>query len=377
MSEQRRSSIVGAGLAGAKAAEALREEGFDGRIVLFGAEAHRPYERPPLSKDYLHGHGRAGRRCSCTRPAGTPSTTSSCGSADPVTAIDPAAHEVGTARRRPARLRQAAARHGRQPAPAAGAGRRPGRRAYLRTPRRQRRGSRAPCARARRVVDHRRRLDRAGDAPRPRAPPAPPSPCSSRPSCRCCACSARELATVFADLHRDARRATCAPGSRWRPESRGRRAAAVGSVRLADGREIAADLVIVGVGIAPNVELAEAAGLDVDNGIAGRRAPAHLRPRHLRRRRRGERLPPAAGPAPARRALGQRPAPAGGRGPDHARPAGRLRPAAVLLHRPVRPGHGVHRLRRRRTTDAGRARRPARPASSSRSGCATGGVPRR
>src|SRR3954449_1966104 len=47
--------IVGASLAGAKAAEALREEGFDGRVLLVGAEAQRPYERPPLSKDYLRG----------------------------------------------------------------------------------------------------------------------------------------------------------------------------------------------------------------------------------------------------------------------------------------------------------------------------------
>ncbi|MDQ4130277.1 MAG: FAD-dependent oxidoreductase, partial [Actinomycetota bacterium] len=47
--------IVGASLAGAKAAEALREEGFDGRIVLIGAEPEPPYERPPLSKDYLRG----------------------------------------------------------------------------------------------------------------------------------------------------------------------------------------------------------------------------------------------------------------------------------------------------------------------------------
>src|SRR5689334_13596566 len=47
--------IVGASLAGAKAAETLREEGFEGRIVLIGAEAERPYERPPLSKDYLRG----------------------------------------------------------------------------------------------------------------------------------------------------------------------------------------------------------------------------------------------------------------------------------------------------------------------------------
>ena len=47
--------IVGASLAGAKAAEALRELGFDGRVVLIGAEPERPYQRPPLSKDYLSG----------------------------------------------------------------------------------------------------------------------------------------------------------------------------------------------------------------------------------------------------------------------------------------------------------------------------------
>jgi 3-phenylpropionate/trans-cinnamate dioxygenase ferredoxin reductase subunit len=47
--------IVGASLAGAKAAETLRSEGFGGRLVLVGAESERPYERPPLSKDYLRG----------------------------------------------------------------------------------------------------------------------------------------------------------------------------------------------------------------------------------------------------------------------------------------------------------------------------------
>ena len=52
---QRRFVIVGAGLAGAKAAEELREGGFDGELVLIGAEPERPYERPPLSKDYLRG----------------------------------------------------------------------------------------------------------------------------------------------------------------------------------------------------------------------------------------------------------------------------------------------------------------------------------
>ena len=47
--------IVGASLAGAKAAEALREEGHAGPVTLVGAETEAPYERPPLSKDYLRG----------------------------------------------------------------------------------------------------------------------------------------------------------------------------------------------------------------------------------------------------------------------------------------------------------------------------------
>ena len=47
--------IVGASLTGAKAAETLREEGFEGRVALLGNEATRPYERPPLSKEYLRG----------------------------------------------------------------------------------------------------------------------------------------------------------------------------------------------------------------------------------------------------------------------------------------------------------------------------------
>jgi 3-phenylpropionate/trans-cinnamate dioxygenase ferredoxin reductase subunit len=47
--------IIGASLAGAKAAQTLRAEGFDGAISLLGEELVRPYERPPLSKDYLQG----------------------------------------------------------------------------------------------------------------------------------------------------------------------------------------------------------------------------------------------------------------------------------------------------------------------------------
>ncbi len=55
MSDAEKIVIVGASLAGARAAEGAREAGFEGEIVLIGDEPERPYERPPLSKDYLRG----------------------------------------------------------------------------------------------------------------------------------------------------------------------------------------------------------------------------------------------------------------------------------------------------------------------------------
>ncbi|NBE52984.1 NAD(P)/FAD-dependent oxidoreductase [Streptomyces boluensis] len=48
-------TVVGASLAGLSAARALRAEGFDGRLVVIGAEQHLPYDRPPLSKEFLTG----------------------------------------------------------------------------------------------------------------------------------------------------------------------------------------------------------------------------------------------------------------------------------------------------------------------------------
>src|SRR5947199_2170009 len=51
----RRFVVIGAGVAGGTAAATLRERGFDGNVVLIGAEPHHPYERPPLSKSLLRG----------------------------------------------------------------------------------------------------------------------------------------------------------------------------------------------------------------------------------------------------------------------------------------------------------------------------------
>ncbi|MFD0802938.1 FAD-dependent oxidoreductase, partial [Streptomonospora algeriensis] len=57
MGEIRDIAIAGAGMAGLHTAEALREAGFEGRITMIGEEEHRPYSRPPLSKEFLTGKG--------------------------------------------------------------------------------------------------------------------------------------------------------------------------------------------------------------------------------------------------------------------------------------------------------------------------------
>ena len=88
--------IVGASLAGASAAAALRKRGFDGRIVLFGEEPERPYERPELSKKYLRGE--------LDGPVFVhdeefyESASIELRTAEPVEAIDSRAREVRTAR---------------------------------------------------------------------------------------------------------------------------------------------------------------------------------------------------------------------------------------------------------------------------------------
>ena len=69
--------IVGAGLAGAKAAETLRAEGFDGRLLLLGEEAERPYERRRCPRPTCAARQTA-TASMCTRKASTPPTTSSC-----------------------------------------------------------------------------------------------------------------------------------------------------------------------------------------------------------------------------------------------------------------------------------------------------------
>lgn len=89
--------IVGAGLAGAKAVEALRGEGFAGRVVLIGEEPERPYERPPLSKEFLQG--KADREKIFVHPkAWYAEHDVELRTSTRATAIDPSAHRVDCSR---------------------------------------------------------------------------------------------------------------------------------------------------------------------------------------------------------------------------------------------------------------------------------------
>jgi 3-phenylpropionate/trans-cinnamate dioxygenase ferredoxin reductase component len=264
----RRFVIVGAGLAGAKAAETLRTEGFDGQVVLIGGEPHLPYERPPLSKDYLQGDA---ERSSVFVHESTwyDDHDIDVRVGTSATALDPAAREVVLA----------------------DASRVPFDALLLAT------GSRP------RILDvpgadltgvhHLRTLDDADGLREGLARAGRVSIIGGGWIGLEVAAAARaagvevtvlehlplplqrvlgpEVARVFADLHR-------AHGVDIRGGVTVHRLVAdrgtLAGVELADGSRIEADLAVVGVGILPNVELAEDAGLHIDNGI---RADQHLR----------------------------------------------------------------------------------------------------
>jgi NADPH-dependent 2,4-dienoyl-CoA reductase/sulfur reductase-like enzyme len=84
--------VVGASLAGLRAAETLRREGYDGRLVLVGAEAHEPYDRPPLSKQVLAGEVDVDRIA--LRPAGYDDLDLELRLGERAVALDAGAREV-------------------------------------------------------------------------------------------------------------------------------------------------------------------------------------------------------------------------------------------------------------------------------------------
>ncbi len=253
--------IVGAGLAGAKTAEALREQGFGGRIVLLGDEADAPYERPPLSKEYLQG--KAERESIFVHPpdwyAGKDVELRL---SSPVSAIDRAAHQVrlaGGDRLGYDKLMLATGSAPRQlPIPGADlAGV-----LYLRQVGDSERLRELFTTAARIVIIGAGWIGlEVAAAARLAGVEVTVLEAAPLPLSRVLGDT---VAPVFAALHR-AHDVDLRLGVQV-AEITGDGATASG-VRLADGSSIGADAVLVGVGAAPNTALAEAAGLTVDNGV--------------------------------------------------------------------------------------------------------------
>ena len=253
--------IVGASLAGAKAAETLREEGFGGQIVLIGEEDERPYERPSLSKDYLLG--KAERETIYVHPqAWYAEHGVDLRLGTLVTGVDPLAHEVmladGSRIGYGKLLLATGSAPRRLPLPGADAEGV----LYLRRV--------ADSDRIRTTLQTATRIAVIGAgwigletaaAARSAGVEVTVLEAAELPLLRVLG---REVAESFAGLHRE-------HGVDLRPgvqvsEITGSGGRADG-VRLADGSHVEADAVVVGVGITPNSQLAEAAGLQTQNGV--------------------------------------------------------------------------------------------------------------
>jgi len=251
--------IAGASLAGAKAAEMLRAEGFDGEIVLLGAETERPYERPPLSKGYLlgndeldsayvhpedwyAGHGvdlRMGVTVTAIDPGASAVTVSGPGGPETIL-YDKLLLATGASPRRldfPGSDRPEVL--------------------YLRTVADSKRlraafqpGTRVVVAGAGWIGLETTAAARSYDCPVTVLEPQPGALQDQL---------GPELGAVFADLHR-------AHGVEFRF---GERAVEFrpGLVITSGGARVPADVLVIGVGAAPNDALAAAAGLEVGNGV--------------------------------------------------------------------------------------------------------------
>lgn len=261
MTTQQPFVIIGGGLAGAKAAEAIRKEGFHGQVVLVSEEAERPYDRPPLSKDYLLG--KSEREKVFVHPEEWYSEHDvDLRLHTRATAVDRATHEVVMENSQRLGYDKLLLATGSSPRHLAVPGHDLGGVLYLR-------GLedceviKAAFAAAQRVC-----IIGAGwigleTAVAARAAGAEVTVIEMA-ELPLLAVLGREVAEIYASLHRE-------HGVDLRlgvkvAEITGADGRATG-VRLADDAVIGADVVVVGVGIAPNTGLAEAAGLAVDDGI--------------------------------------------------------------------------------------------------------------
>jgi 3-phenylpropionate/trans-cinnamate dioxygenase ferredoxin reductase component len=260
--------IVGGGMTGALAAQTLREEGFDGKITMLAQEPNAPYERPPLSKDYLQG--KADRDSIFVHPEpwyAEHAVELSLGSA--VTSLDPASRTVTTATGERLSYDKLLLATGSKPR-------------HLDVPGADLDG----VYYLRNVEDSDRLKIKFAEAKRVVIIGAGWIGLETAAAARAAGLDVTllvsgdlplehvlgpEVAPIFDELHRshgvELRYRTTAV------ELTGRHGTVTG-VMPSDGTRIDADMIIVGVGVAPRTELAAAAGLKIDNGIV---VDEHLR----------------------------------------------------------------------------------------------------
>ena len=254
--------VVGAGLAGAKAVEALREQGFDGRLVLVGAEDHLPYERPPLSKGYLTGDSTL-QDATVHDRAWYDEHKVELRLGQAATSLDLAGHTVtvdGEELAYDKLLLATGSSPRRLDLPGAGLGGVLALRTVEDSDRL--RAAFDPAARVVFIGGGWIGLELAAAA-RKAGADVTVLESLDLPLVRVLG---PQMASVFADLHRE-HGVDLRTGVSVEEIEAAAGTGHVGAVRLADGTRIAATVVVVGIGAAPNVDLAEAAGLDVDNGV--------------------------------------------------------------------------------------------------------------
>ena len=252
--------IAGASLAGAKAAETLRSEGFAGRIVLIGDEPVRPYERPPLSKAYLRGE--VDFDIAAVHPEGfyedhdielLSSTT--------VTSIDPDAKQIEMDPGGLFAYDQLLLTTGAEPRHVAIPGAHLPGIHYLR--------SLSSCDALRGALERGTRLVVVGAgwigsevaaSARQLGKEVALIEAARVPLERVLG---TEVGTMFRDLHAEnGVELHMGVGVEAFQGS-----AAIEQVTLADGSTVSGDIFVVGVGVSPRTELAEAAGLTIENGV--------------------------------------------------------------------------------------------------------------